>query len=129
MAEVFLNHLGQGWFAAESAGLEPGVLNPMVVEAIAEIGYDISGNQTNSVFEFFREGRLYAIVVKVCDRLSGQQCPIFPNTLKVLEWNIADPKNVEGTYEEKMAQVRKIRDEIKTHVEELIKTYSETASI
>jgi arsenate reductase len=123
MAEAFLNQLGAGSFIAESAGLEPGILNPLVVEAMAEIGYDISGNPTNSVFEFFKEGRIYAIVVKVCDQLSGQQCPIFPNTLKVFDWNIEDPSAVEGNHEEKMAQVRKIRDEIKSRVETLIKNY------
>ena len=65
MAETFLNDLGEGRFVAESAGLEKGVLNPIVVEAMAELGYDISNNQTDSVFDFFKEGRNYDYVVKV----------------------------------------------------------------
>lgn len=42
MAETFLNVLGRGHFEAESAGLEPGTLNPLVVEAMREGGVDIS---------------------------------------------------------------------------------------
>ena len=48
MAEAFLNRIGSGKFIAESAGLEAGVLNPLVVEAMAEVGYDLSRNQTKS---------------------------------------------------------------------------------
>ena len=55
MAEAFLNRLGEGRFTAQSAGLEPGTLNPYVVRAMQEIGYDLSGNQTKGVFDFYRE--------------------------------------------------------------------------
>ena len=52
MAEAFLNRLGEGRYVAESAGLEPGTLNPYVVEVMKEIGYDLSQNQCKSVFDF-----------------------------------------------------------------------------
>ena len=51
MAEAFLNQICGGEFEAHSAGLEPGKLNPIVVEAMAEVGLDISGNKTKSVFD------------------------------------------------------------------------------
>lgn len=120
MAEAFLNKLSDGKYIADSAGLEPGKLNPLVVEVMAEIGYDISNNSTNSVFEFYKEGRRYSYVIKVCDELSGQKCPIFPQTLNYINWNLEDPSSFEGTHEEKLAKTRLIRDEIKSLVIELI---------
>ena len=59
MAETFLNSMGNGKFIAESAGLEPGVLNPVVVDAMREIGFDLSQNKTKSVFEFFKQGKKF----------------------------------------------------------------------
>ncbi len=91
MAEAFLNKLGAGIFEAESAGLEPRPLNPLAVQVMREAGYDISRNPTNSVFQFLKEGRRYELVVKVCDEINGQKCPIFPTTSAVLNWNLADP--------------------------------------
>jgi arsenate reductase len=123
MAEAFLNQLGKGKFFAESAGLEPGKLNPLVVRVMSEIGIDISKNSTNSVFEYLKEGRTYSIVVKVCDQINGQRCPIFPSVGISLNWNITDPSAVVGSEEEKLAQIRAIRDEIKTKVEALITVY------
>ncbi len=116
MAETFLNDLGEGKYTAESAGLEPGNLNPFVVKAMEEIGYDIKDNSTNSVFNYYKEGRKYNYVVKVCDQINGQRCPIFPGTTNVINWNIEDPSSIEGSEEEKMERVREIRDQIKNKV-------------
>ena len=110
MAEAFLNRLGEGRYEAESAGLEPGTLNPYVVEVMREIGYDISKNECKSVFEFYKAGKRYNYVVKVCDALNGQRCPIFPGALNVLSWNTEDPSAASGTDEEKLARARVIRD-------------------
>ncbi len=124
MAEAFLNKLGAGIFEAESAGLEPRPLNPLAVQVMREAGYDISRNPTNSVFQFLKEGRRYELVVKVCDEINGQKCPIFPTTSAVLNWNLADPSEFEGTEAEKLEKTRKLRDEIRARVESLIVVYS-----
>jgi arsenate reductase len=116
MGEAFLNDLGKGLFVAESAGLERGTLNPYVVEAMAEVGYDIAGNQVDAVFDFFKEGRQYSYVIKVCDEINGQRCPIFPHTLQEHYWNLPDPAAFTGTHEEILAKVREIRDEIQRRV-------------
>lgn len=120
MAEAFLNRLGSGLFIAESSGLEPGELNPDIVEVMQEIGYDISQNKTKSVFDFYKEGRRYHYVVKVCDQMSGQKCPVFPATLKVLDWNHEDPAQYTGSKEERLIQARILRDEIKKNVSDMI---------
>jgi arsenate reductase len=123
MAETFLNELGNGKFIAESAGLEAGNLNPIAVKAMSEVGFDISKNKTKSVFDFFKQGKRYEIVVKVCDALNGQRCPIFPSTKVTLNWDLTDPSSLPGTPEQKLIAIRPIRDLIKIKVEKLINEY------
>lgn len=118
MAEAFLNVLGKGKFEAESAGLEPGVLNPTVVEVMKEIGIDISKNQTKSVFDFYKAGKRYDYVFTVCDEANGEKCPIFPGTLKTIHIGFPDPSSLVG--DNKLEQTRKIRDEIKTKIQEFV---------
>ncbi len=121
IAEAYVKKFGKDHFEAESAGLEPGKLNPLVVEVMKEDGIDISGNTSKSVFDFFKQGRLYDYVVTVCDESSGQQCPIFPGIVRRVHRSFADPSSFEGTYEEKLAQTRTVRDQIRESVNHLIK--------
>ena len=120
MAEAFLNSLGGAFFEAESAGLEAGVLNPLVVEVMKEIGIDISGNKTDSVFDFYKQGRLYSYVVTVCDESSAESCPIFPGITKRIHWSFQDPSAFKGTPEEKLTQTRNVREVVKKKIEEFI---------
>ena len=121
MAEAYLNFFGCDKFEAESAGLEPGSLNPFVVEVLKEDGIDISNNKTKSVFDFFKQGRMYGYVVTVCDETAAERCPIFPGVCNRLHWNFADPSSLEGSYEEKLAGTRIIRDQIKNKIKDWIK--------
>jgi arsenate reductase (thioredoxin) len=92
--------------------LEPGELNPLAVEAMAEIGIDISENKTKSVFHVWKSGEVFQYVVAVCDQEAAEKCPIFPGLTKRLHWPFHDPSKVTGTYEQKLQKVREIRDEI-----------------
>ena len=118
MAEAFLNTLCGNAFLAESAGLEPGTLNPLAVTVMAEVGIDISQKDTQSVFDIFKSGRLYSFVVTVCDETSAEMCPIFPGIVKRLHWSVADPAAVEGSYETRLQAFREARDEIRGRIEE-----------
>jgi arsenate reductase len=118
MAEAFLNQICGEEFEAHSAGLEPGKLNPIVVEAMQEIGIDISGNQTKAVFDIFKSGKIFAYVVTVCDEASAERCPIFPGITKRLHWSFPDPSALQGTHEEKLAKTREVRDIIKGKIEQ-----------
>jgi arsenate reductase (thioredoxin) len=119
MAETFLNKLCGEFFAAQSAGLEPGTLNPLVVEALQEVGIDISGKQTQSVFDVFRSGQLFAYVITVCSESEAKGCPIFPGVAQRLHWPFPDPSKLTGTHhEERMERVREIRDQIRSKVEQ-----------
>mgnify|MGYP005863859015 FL=1 len=121
MAEAYLNSLGGDIFHAESAGFEPGQLNPLAVQVMKEDGIDISNNSVDNVRDFFREKRFYGYIISVCDESKAQKCPIFPGLPKRIHWNIEDPAGLEGTQEEKLQKTRQIRDIIKEKVKEFIK--------
>lgn len=116
MAEAYLKYFGGNKFEVESAGLEPGNLNPLVVEVLLEDGIDISKNKTKSVFDMFKQGRIFNYVITVCDETAAERCPIFPGITKRLHWSFTDPSTLEGTYQEKINETRKIRDEIKNKI-------------
>lgn len=116
MAEALLNAMCPEQFAAESAGLEPGVLNPFAVEAMAEIGIDISGNQTKAVFDLFKSGRLYRHVIAVCDQTSAERCPVFPGLVERHQWSFPDPSAASGSHEDKLGAARKVRDMIRNSI-------------
>ncbi len=118
MAEAFLNEWGSDRFNAESAGLEPGVLNPLVVRAMAEVGIDISAKKTRSAHDLLRQGRWYGWVITVCDESQAEACPIFPGAGRRLHWGFPDPAAFIGSEEEKMAQVRVVRDRIAAKIRE-----------
>lgn len=120
MAEAFLNKIAAGRFVAQSAGFEPGTLNPLVVEVMAEEGYDLSGNQTKDVFEMYRRGEMFSYVITVCDGASAERCPLFPGIAKRLYWSFADPSSLTGSREEQLAATRVIRDEIQAAVAEFV---------
>jgi arsenate reductase len=122
MAEAFLETMGGNRFEVDSAGLEPGTLNPYVVRALAEAGIDISGNRTKSVFDLARSGRAYDYVITVCSQEAAERCPFFPGVAEKLHWFFADPSAFTGTDDEIMMRVRAVRDEIRNAVETFLRT-------
>lgn len=120
MAEAWLNHLYGNLFEAHSAGFEPRTINPLAIEVLREVGIDISQQKTKSVFDLVKAGALFSYVITVCDEASGEACPIFPGITTRLHWSIPDPSAVTGTEEEKLDQVRRIRDIIKSSIEQWI---------
>lgn len=121
MAAAFLNQIASDRFEAESAGLEPGNLNPLVVTAMKQVGIDISGKKTQSVFDLFKRGQRFQYVISVCDEASAERCPIFPGVTTRLNWNFADPSTFTGTDDERLRQVVVVRNEIRLKIEEWVK--------
>lgn len=121
MAEALLNTLGGGKFAAWSAGIEPGKLNPLAVLAMKEIGIDISGNAVKGVADIQREGREFDYVITLCDETSGERCPLFPGTALRLHWGFDDPSALHGDFEEKLKKTGIIRDRIRERVERFVR--------
>lgn len=117
MAEAFLNHIAGNTFRAESAGLEPGKLNPLAIAAMKDIGIDISNKQTRDAFELFRRGESYSYVVTVCDESNGERCPVFPGVAKALHWSFEDPASFKGSEKEKLKKTIEVRDKIKSKIQ------------
>ena len=121
MAAAFANHYGEGKVLADSAGLEPGVLNQRVVAVMKEIGIDISMNVPKSVMEVYKSGAQFDYIVTVCDPKAAERCPIFPGNAVKMHWGFDDPSRLTGGETEIMTEVQRIRDEIREKVAQWIK--------
>ena len=117
MAEAWLNQICGTEFEAQSAGLEPGALNPLVVEAMAQAGIDISKKGTQSVVDVLKSGQVFSYVITVCDESSAEKCPVFPGPAIRLHWSFPDPSALTGTHAQKLATVVGIRDKIRARIE------------
>lgn len=118
MAEALFNDSCPEQFEAHSAGLEPGTLNPIAVEAMREIGMDISRKRTKSIFDTYKSGKSFAYVISLCDQDSAERGPVFPGVTTRLHWSFPDPSTFRGSYEERLARTREVRDGIKARVEQ-----------
>ena len=118
MAAALLNKRCGEFFEAHSAGLEPGVLNPLAVEVLQEIGIDISKNRTQAVFDVFKTGQLFPFVITVCSETEAKGCPIFPGVTTRLHWPFPDPSKLTGMTEEKLEGTREILNQIDEKIEQ-----------
>ena len=123
MAEAFLQTFAGDMFHAESAGLEPNTIQNLVIEVMKEKGIDLTEKTSDSVFDFYKQGRLYDFVVTVCDESIESQCPVFPGIAKRLHWPFPDPQKATGTHEEKLSKVRKIRDDIENQIKSWMREF------
>ena len=119
MAEGYLRHAAGDKYEAMSAGIEPKGLNPLAVEAMREIGVDISRQESKDAATLV--GVRIPYVITVCDN-ARERCPIFPGTSKLLHWGFEDPAAAIGTHEEKLEAFRKVRDGIARKIEMELQT-------
>ena len=110
MAEGLLRQQGGDQFEVFSAGMEPSRVNPLAIEAMREIGIDISDHRSKSVDVFI--GQEYDYVITVCDK-AKESCPIFPGKAQRIHWSIDDPAAAEGDEAIRLAIFRRLRDEIR----------------
>jgi len=120
MAEAFLNKYGREKFLAESAGLEPGKMNPNVVTVMQELGIDLSRKTTQGVSDLLKKGSSYDAVITVCDEASAERCPVFPGGGKRIAWSFEDPSSFKGSPEEMLHHTRLVRDQIEAAVKTFI---------
>lgn len=122
LAEEYCRKYGGDRIEAESAGLEPGVINPFVAKVLLEGGIDIRGKKTRSVVDLHREGKLYEYVITVCSRETEARCPVFPGLAERLLWPFPDPAAFTGTEDEILSQTRTLAHEIEAKVKAFIST-------
>ena len=115
MAEGLLSHDAADRFEVASAGVEPSHVRPPAIQAMREVGIDISSHRSKSVDEF--AGEDFDYVITVCDN-ANERCPIFPGHTKRIHWSFDDPAAAEGEEQEKLAVFRRVRDEIRKRLRE-----------
>ncbi len=123
MAEGWLRHLAGDFFDAQSAGLEPSVVNPLAIRVMAEVGIDLSAHRSKDVCGFL--GQHIPYLITVCDRAVAR-CPIFPGVSIREHWPIADPAEARGSKEERLAFFRTTRDDIGQRVRAFVQARCET---
>ncbi|HXI24856.1 MAG TPA: arsenate reductase ArsC [Pyrinomonadaceae bacterium] len=109
MAEGLLRQMAGDNFEVFSAGVAPTHIRSEAVEAMGEIGIDISAHRSKSVDEFL--GQEFDYVITVCDN-ANEQCPTFPGKTRRLHWSFADPAAVEGDHHVRLNSFRSVRDQI-----------------
>lgn len=118
MAEGLLRHDAGDRYEVMSAGVEKSFVRPQAIEAMREIGIDITSHRSKSLNEFL--GQPFDYVITVCDN-AKEHCPIFPGSAKRIHWSFDDPAAATGDETQQLAIFRRIRDEIRTRLRELTK--------
>ncbi len=119
MAEGWLRHLGGDRFEVFSAGIEAHGLNPRAVAVMREAGVDISGQRSEVLDPALL--KKIDLVITVCGH-ADEHCPAVPASCEKQHWPFDDPAKATGTEEEIMAEFRRVRDEIRAHIEEWLET-------
>ncbi len=117
MAAALLNNECGEFFEAQSAGLEPGTINPLAVKALQELGIDISKNTTQRVFDVWTSGQIFHFVITVCSEAEAEGCPIFAGVTTRLHWPFDDPSKFTGSHDEKLEKTRRVRDQIRAKID------------
>jgi arsenate reductase len=110
MAEGLLRHEGGKKFEVASAGIDPTSVRPEAIEAMREIGVDITNHRSKSIDEFREQPFDY--VITVCDN-ANQQCPVFPGVSQRIHWSIKDPAAIKGDNQTRLDAFRLARDELR----------------
>ena len=114
MAEGLLRSLGGDRFEAFSAGTEATQVRPLAIRAMAEVGIDISAQQSKTLQRYLAEP--FNEVITVCDT-AAEACPIFPGARRQRHWSFPDPSQATGSMEEQLAVYRSVRDAIRERIE------------
>ncbi|MBA4114857.1 MAG: arsenate reductase ArsC [Rubrobacter sp.] len=115
MAEGLLRHLAGDRFEVHSAGTEATSVRPEAVRVMAEVGVDISGQESKTLERYL--GETFEYVITVCND-ANEACPVFPGARNRLHWSFEDPSRATGTDEERLEVFRKVRDRIRSRIEE-----------
>jgi arsenate reductase len=117
MAEGLLRHDAGDRFDVESAGTVPSRVRPEAIAVMAEVGIDISGHRSKHVCEF--EGRPFDFVLTVCNH-ARETCPVFFGAAQRLHHDFEDPAGVQDTDSERLAAFRRVRDQLRRYLHELV---------
>jgi arsenate reductase len=114
MAEGLLRHMGNDRFEVFSAGTEATFVRPMAIKAMAELGIDISHQQSKTLVRYL--GEPFEDVITVCDT-AAEACPVLPGAARRRHWSFEDPSKATGSESEQLQVYRHVRDEIRSRIE------------
>ena len=115
MAEGLLRHLAGDRFEAFSAGTEATHVRPLAIRAMADLGVDVSRQESKTLDRYL--GESFDAVITVCDQ-AAEACPVFPGARRRLHWSFPDPSKAQGTEAEQLAVYRTVRDDIRQRIEQ-----------
>ncbi len=119
MAEGLLRELGGDDFEVESAGVAPSKVRPEAIEAMREIGTDISGHCSKSVDEF--AGQNFDYIITVCDN-AKETCPVFSGNATRIHQSFTDPPpETVGDYDSRLKIFRAVRDQLREWLDDFIR--------
>jgi arsenate reductase len=123
MAEGLLRARGGGRYAVFSAGTHPRAIHPLAMQAMAEIGIDISESAGYHAkgLDAFADQPPMELVVTVCDE-AAEECPFFPGARRQEHWGFPDPSAAIGTEAERLTVFRRVRDAISDRIEQFLKS-------
>lgn len=116
LAEGILRARGGGHFAVYSAGSEPAGIHPLAIRAAAELGIDISTQQSQHLDDF--AGQHFDTIITVCDRIR-EACPTFPDDPRQIHWSIPDPVAVAGDEDTRLSAFRDAATALSTRIDHL----------
>jgi arsenate reductase (thioredoxin) len=122
MAEGYLRSLAGEHFEPVSVAVGPAEVNPLVGEVMAEDGVDISWQRSRTITDSFRDYFTYVVTLYDAGK---ERSPVFPFTTNLIKWSLADPASSEGSREENKQSLRRVRDQIKSNIRELVRHVAE----
>ena len=114
MAEGLLRALGGDRFEVHSAGTEATQVRPLAIRAMAELGIDISAQESKTLDRYLNQR--FDAVITVCDQ-ANETCPVFYGARQRLHWSFPDPSQATGTEAQQLAVYRRVRDAIRDRIE------------
>ena len=115
MAEGLLRHLAGDRCEAFSAGTEATHVRPLAIAAMAELGIDVSPQESKTLDRYL--GEPFDAVITVCDQ-AAEACPVFPGAKRRLHWSFPDPSKAQGSEAVQLATYRAVRDDIRRRIEQ-----------
>ena len=117
LAEGLVNYFFSEYWEAHSAGTEQTSVKPLAVEAMKDIGIDIS-RQFSKTIDYYKDEK-FDLVITVCND-ARENCPIYPNAQRIIHLPFKDPSNKTGNQKKKLKAFIQTRDEIKKKLQEIL---------
>lgn len=121
MAEAWTRHLSEGLVAAYSAGLRPSEVHPLTINVMEEAGIPMAGVRAKGVSEFLGKVSIRHAFIVCAD--AEKHCPsLWPFCGDVQSWPFDAPAAATGSIDERLAEFRRVRDEIRHRISDWLAT-------